>query len=121
MTRISRLTFLLPLACALSPAAQWSGALVDSACYASAESNVSPGHPGSTNSKRPIRTCSPNDKTKAFSVVPPHGATLNLDSDGNDKARQLILKEGKKSPYMVNVTGELNEDTLKVDTISIAK
>jgi hypothetical protein len=54
-------------------------------------------------------------------VVPPHGATLNLDSDGNDKARQLILKEGKKSPYMVNVTGELNEDTLKVDTISIAK
>src|SRR5579862_3117097 len=106
MTRILRLTFLVPLACALSSAAQWSGALVDSACYASAQGNVSGGHPGSTNSKRPIRYCSPKDNTKAFAVVPHDGTTFNLDSDGNEKARALVLKEGKKSPYMVNVTGE---------------
>jgi hypothetical protein len=58
---------------------------------------------------------------KSFSIVQRSGEILTLDSDGNDKARELFLKVGKKSPYMVNVTGEVTQDTLKVGTISIAK
>ena len=118
MTLTLRLTFLFSLGSVLSFAASWSGALVDSECYATAQRNVSPGHPASHNTSRTIRTCSPNEKTKSFSVVQ-HGEALSLDSNGNEKARELVLKGGKKSAYMVNVTGDLTQDTLKVDTISI--
>ena len=118
MTLTLRLTSLVFLASALSFAASWFGALVDSECYASVQRNVSPGHPASHNTSRTLRVCSPNEKTKSFSVVPHDGEALRLDSDGNEKARELVLKGGKK-PYMVNVTGEMTQDTLKVDTISI--
>jgi len=121
MNLILRLTVLSSLASVLGFAAQWSGALVDSDCYAATQRNASHEHPGSTDTKRPIRYCSPNEKTKSFSVVPPHGTTLSLDSDGNEKAHDLVLKEGKKSPFMVSVTGDETQGTLKLDTISIAK
>ena len=121
MTLTLRLALLLSLASMLSFAENWSGALVGSECYAASLRNVHAEHPGSTDTKQPIRYCSPNEKTKSFSIVQTSGATLNLDSDGNEKARELFLKEGKKSPFMVNVTGELAQDTLKLDTISIAK
>ena len=121
MALILRVAFLLCIASGLSFAASWSGALVDSKCYTAAQGNSSHGHPGSTNSKQAIRSCSPNENTVSFSVVAHVGMTYNLDSAGNDKARELVLKEGKKSPFMVNVTGEANQDTLKVDTISMAK
>lgn len=117
-----RLALLSSLASMLSFAASWSGALVGSECYATSLQNVNHAeHPGSIDTRRPIRVCSPNEKTKSFSIVQASGVMLNLDSDGNEKARELFLKEGKKSPFMVNVTGELTQDTLKVDTISIAK
>jgi len=45
---------------------------------------------------------------------------VHLDSEGNDKARKLVLKGGKKSPFMVNVTGDNVAETFKVNTISIA-
>jgi hypothetical protein len=121
MTLILRLAFLLSLASVLSFAANWSGALVDAKCYATAQRNVSQGHPGSTDTKRTVRSCSPNEKTTEFSVVQQVGTTFNLDPDGNEKAHQLFLKHGRKSPFKVNVTGEATQDTLKVDTISIAK
>jgi len=118
MTLTSRLTFLFSMVSVLSFAASWSGVLVNSECYASIERNSSPGHPASQNISKTIRTCSPNEKTKSFSLVH-HGEALSLDSDGNEKARELVLKQGKKSPYKVNVTGEMTQDKLKVDTISI--
>jgi hypothetical protein len=120
MKLTSRLALLLTLAC-LSFAASWSGALVDAKCYTSAQQNTSHGHPGSTDTKRAIRSCSPNENTTLFSVVQRVGMTFTLDSDGNEKARQLVLKEGKKSPFMVDVSGEITQDSLKVNTISIAK
>jgi hypothetical protein len=46
---------------------------------------------------------------------------LNLDAGGNEKARELVLKVGKKSPFMVSITGDKTEDTLRLNTISIAK
>jgi hypothetical protein len=121
MIRTLRVTLLLSLASAPIIAASWSGALVDSECYAAAQRNVNPGeHPGSVDTKRPIRYCSPNEKTKSFAVVDPNGV-FSLDSDGNEKARQLIMKEGKKSPFTVIVTGEMIQHIVKVDTISIAR
>jgi hypothetical protein len=116
-----RFAFLFTLTSVLSFAESWSGALVDTKCYAIAQNNVSHGHPGSTDKKRAVRSCSPNEKTTSFSVVPQVGMAINLDTYGNEKARELVLKEGKKSPFMVSVTGDKTEDTLKLSTISIAK
>ena len=116
-----RLAFLFTLASVLTFAASWSGALVDSKCYTSAEQNVSHGHPGSTDTKRAVRSCPPNKNTNSFSIVRQVGMTFNLDDRGNEKAHELVLKEGKKAHFMVNVTGDLTEETIKVDTISMAK
>ena len=116
-----RLAFLLPLASVLTFAASWSGALVDSKCYTSALQNTSHGHPGSTDTKRAVRSCSPNQNTNSFSIVQQIGMTFNLDAGGNEKARALVLKEGKKTHFMVNVTGDLTDETIKVDTSSMAR
>jgi hypothetical protein len=121
MKLTSRFVFLLSLVPGPTFAASLSGALVDANCYAIAQQNFSHGHPGSNNTKRAVRSCSPNEKTKSFSVVPQNGMTFNLDSNGNEKARELVLKGGKKSLFMVTITGDITQDTLKVDTISIAK
>jgi hypothetical protein len=122
MTLTLRLAFLLSLASVMTFAASWSGALVDAECYATLQRNTKQGsHPGSMDTKRPIRYCSPKEKTKSFSVVQQSGTILNLDADGTVKARELVMKEGKKSPYMVDITGEMTQDTIKVETISIAK
>jgi hypothetical protein len=121
MTLALRLACLLSLTSVLSFAGSWSGALVDAKCYTTAQQNASHGHPASGDTKRAVRSCSPNDKTTSFSVVQQVGMAFNLDADGNEKARELVLKEGKKSPFMVNVTGDVTQDTLKVETISIAK
>jgi hypothetical protein len=113
-----RLSVLLSLASVASFAGSWSGVLVDAGCYASAQSNVSHGHPASTDTKRTIRSCSPNGKTSSFSLVE-HGTAVKLDSNGNDKAREFIAKGGHhKPPYKVSVTGEMGPDAVKVDTIS---
>ena len=106
MRRTSRFALLFSLASTLSFAESWSGALVDAKCYDTAQQNLSHGHPGSTDTKRVLRTCSPNEKTTSF---------------GNEKAHKLVVKEGNKSPFIVNVTGDKTQDSLTVSTISIAK
>jgi len=104
-------------------AGSWSGALVDAACYASRQGNVNPheAHPASTDKNGDIRSCSPNAKTKSFSVVQQDRMTFNLDSDGNEKVHQLLLNAGKNSTYGVNLTGAMTQKVVKVETISLAK
>jgi hypothetical protein len=116
-----QVAFFVSLTSVMSLAASWSGALVDARCYTTAQQNVSHGHPGSSDTRRAVRSCSPNEKTTSFSVVQQVGTTFKLDSDGNKKARELVLKEGRKSPFVITVTGDLTQDTLKVETLSIAK
>jgi hypothetical protein len=112
---------LLSLTSVVSSAASFRGALVDAGCFDSAQNNTSHGHPGSGDIKRALHSCAPNEKTTRFSVVPQVGMAIHLDADGNDKAHNLVLKEGKKSPFMVNVTGDSSEDILKVTAITISK
>ena len=121
MTLTLRLAFLLPIVPALCFAGSWNGALVDARCFASTQQNLSHGHPGSTDTKHAVRSCSPNAKTDSFSIVEQVGMAFNLDSSGNEKAHALVVKQGKKAPFRVHVTGDMDQDTLKVDTISMAK
>jgi len=119
-----RLAALCCLASALSFAGSWSGWLVDSKCYAALERNKSPTDTLSyvdRNKSDEVRYCRPNAKTKSFAVVDQDGLSFNLDASGNAKAAELVRSAGKKSAGGVMVTGELTGNTLKVDSISIAK
>jgi len=116
---------LLCFSSALSFAESWSGALVDSKCYASEERNVNPKDTliyVDRDTNQEIRYCSPVAKTKSFAIVQYDGLTLNLDTAGNAKAADLVRKGGKKKArFAVVINGEQSRNTIKVDSISAAK
>ncbi len=95
----------------------WSGVLVDSKCYDSAERNVNPWEP-SHDQAMDVRLCHPTARTKAFAIVQQDWLRLKLDSSVNAQAADLVRKAGKKTYVGVVVTGEKNKDTVKVETIS---
>jgi len=102
----------------------WSGFLVDCKCYETLERNKGPWDT-STYVDRDrdweIRYCSPNQKTKSFTLVDHDGIDFRLDPAGNAKAAELLEKAGKKFVLEVSVTGEISKGTIKVDSISIVK
>jgi hypothetical protein len=103
-------------------AESWTGALVDSNCYASEEGNVNPFDPPfNVNHDRgfEIRACRPSARTKSFAVVDSDGQSFKLDPSGNAKAAELVRQAGKKSRLDVMVTGEKHKDTVRVNSISL--
>jgi len=120
----TRLAAALCLSAFLSFGGTWSGALVDSKCYDAEERNVNPTDTLTNvdrDGNREIRYCSPSAKTKSFAVVQADGPALKLDAAGNVKAAKLLPKTGKKSRIFVAVTGEIDRNTIKVESISIAR
>lgn len=118
----TRLAALACLSSALCFAGSWSGALVDSRCWDSQENNTR----GTSiyvdrDGNLEIRLCSPGAKMKSFAVVQQDGLSLKLDAAGNAKAAELIQETGKKAPVTVVITGETSKDTIKVDSISMAR
>jgi hypothetical protein len=119
-----RLAALLCLSSALSFAETWSGVLVDSKCYDSEERNVNPTDTLTyvdRDKNMEIRYCSPSAKTKSFAVVQPDGMSFKLDSAGNAKAAELVRKTGKRSRFAAAITGQMSKNTIKVDSISVAR
>lgn len=116
-----RLIMVFALASLLTFADSWSGVLVDGKCYAAEQRNVNP-HDSLTNVDRDryqeIWYCSPNAKTKSFTVVQQNGLSLNLDAAGDAKAASLVRNAGKKSLFLVAVTGQMTRNIVEVDTIS---
>jgi hypothetical protein len=116
-----RLVALFCLWSTLSFAASWSGALVDSKCFASEERNVNPTDTLThvdRDQNQEIRYCSSRGKTKSFALVQQDGTSFQLDSTGNAKAAELVRKTVKKSLVAVTVTGEISGNTIHVDSIS---
>ena len=121
---ITRITVLLYLSALLSFAESWSGTLVDSKCYAAEQRNVNPTDTLThvdRDGNLEIRYCAARAKTKYFAVVPSEGPALKLDSAGNTKAADLVRMTGKKSRLVVAVTGEINKNTIQVDSISVVQ
>ncbi|MGA2712045.1 MAG: hypothetical protein ABSG41_02980 [Bryobacteraceae bacterium] len=120
----TRLAFFLCLFSVLSFAESWSGVLVDSRCWGAEERNVNPTDTLTSvdrDTNRAIRYCSPTAKTKFFAIVQPDGLSFKLDSAGDAKAAELIRNNGRKSLYRVAVTGNVNKNTINVDSIVIAR
>ena len=121
MPVIMRSAALSFLACGLSFAGSWRGALVDSRCFESEEQNVNPGDTLSyVNRDRnwEIRFCAPRVKSKSFAFVDRDGLSFRLDPEGNRKAAELVRKTGKKDLFLVVVNGEKSGGKLRVDSIA---
>ena len=112
------------LAPGVSFAESWSGVLVDSACYESLQRNVNPTDTLTSvdrNTNDQVRYCSPNLKTRHFTIVEPVGTSYRLDAAGDAKSAELVRKVGKLAPFPVEITGERKGSTIKVDSVSKPK
>lgn len=121
---VIQLGTLLCTAASACLAGTWSGALVDARCYRSELDNVAPTQ-SMTYATRDmgysVRYCSPNVKTKTFAVVEDNWNVIFLDMAGNAKAVQLVRQAGNRRPIEVTVTGGMNKNTVKADSISRAE
>ena len=102
----------------------WSGFLVNSSCYEALERNTDPWDTSTyvdRDRDREVRYCSPNVKTKSFTLVDHDGLSHKLDPAGNVKAAEAVRQTGKKVPMEVKVAGLQDKDTIQVDSISPVK
>ena len=106
MKRILTLGAVLALASSLSLAETWTGKLVDAACAAR---NQKGGPPAD---------CAVSAATKSFAIETSDGKILKLDSTGNSKATEA-MKGDFKPNMQVTVNGQLDGQTVKVDSINI--
>lgn len=56
-----------------------------------------------------------------FGIITTDGKYLKFDEAGNGKALALFKETDKKDSIRVNVTGELNGDSIKVSSISMTQ
>jgi len=101
-----------------------TGFLVDSDCYESLERNVNPWDTNTYVDRDrdwEVRYCSPDRKTKSFTLVNHDGLSFKLDPAGNAKAAEILGSARKKSVLEVSVTGEVSRAAIKVSVISRAK
>ena len=118
------LAALVCLAATPAFAQRWTGFLVDSNCFESLERNTDPTDTISyidRDREWEIRFCSPNAKTKTFTLVDHDGIDFRLDASGNARAAELLRGTRKKFLLEVTVTGEKNKNAIRVDSISVAK
>lgn len=121
MKSAMQLSALLCAAATAAIAGSWSGALVDANCYRNELDNVGPGQSvtySGRDMQYSVQYCSPNVKTKTFGVVEDNWNLLRLDPAGNAKAAELVRQTGKQRLLEVKVTGEIDKNTVKVDSIS---
>ena len=92
---------LFALASALAFAESWSGRLVDAACHEQSQGKAA--------------SCAPTAKTTSFGIQTSDGKVYKLDAAGNAKAMQVV-KAGKPDTE-VTISGAMNGETVKVDSI----
>jgi hypothetical protein len=100
--RLATLGAVLALVSALSFGESFTGKLVDASCAAKAQVQKT--------------ECAPTAATKSFAIETADGKVLKLDSTGNSKAI-AAMKDNFKPESQVTVSGQLDGQTVKVDSI----
>jgi hypothetical protein len=114
MKTITKAVSVLFLGSVLCLAETWSGKVVDAACkdQAAAAQSAQPGG-------KAANACEPTASTAAFGIELSDGKVLKLDSAGNTKAAEAMKTNAGKSSLQATVTGSLDGQTVKVETIEI--
>jgi hypothetical protein len=85
----------------------WTGKLLDASCKVSNEgAGASPAD------------CSATSATQLFAIELPDAKVLNLDAAGNGKAADAV-KNAQKTALRAKITGSLDGQTIKVETIEL--
>jgi hypothetical protein len=104
MKTIAKAVSVLCLGSVLCLAESWSGKVVDAACKDQAQAPAA---------------CEPTASTTVFGIELSDGKVLKLDSAGNAKAAEAMKSNTGKSSPQATVTGSLDGQTLKVESIEI--
>jgi len=112
---------ILPVFCLgsmLCLAETFSGKVVDAACK---DQNATPPAAQSTNppSAQTTNACEPTASTSSFGIELSDGKVLKLDGAGNTKVADMLKNSSNKSSLQATVTGSLDGQTVKVDTVDI--
>jgi hypothetical protein len=115
MKMIATTALFLSLA-AMSFAASWTGKLIDANCADRGNSApkaepAQPAQPGAPSAQ----SCMPTQSTSSFALQTSDGKILKLDAAGNTKASAVARTD---SAGNVQVSGELEGETVKVESIS---
>ena len=101
-----------------SYAASWNGKLMDASCYDS-KAPVTAGHKAPSADKLE-KDCAPTSATTSFAVRA-SGKVYKLDSSSNAKVAADMkagsIKPDKDGDVHVGLTGSLDGNTMKVDTV----
>jgi len=120
MKTITKAVSVLFLGSVLCLAETWSGKVVDAACKDQA---AAPAPAPSAQSAQPggqvANACEPTASTVAFGIELSDGRVLKLDSAGNTKAAEAMKTNAGKSSLQATVTGSLDGQTVKVESIDI--
>jgi hypothetical protein len=106
MKLFTKIGIILGLTAALGFAESFSGKLIDANCKAPADQK-----------DEALSTCAPTRTTTVFAVQTPDGKIYKLDTSGNSKAIAAIKEDPGKTN--VSVSGSLDGQTLKVESIEI--
>ena len=100
----------------------WTGFLVDADCYRIDQENTKPGNRRVDQDRDfEVKQCAPAEKTKSFMFVDTDGQSFRLDAGGNAKAAAALRNAAREKPQRASITGTRQGNTLKVDSINIAK
>ncbi len=117
-----RILSLFCLASGLGFAGTWPGNLVDAKCYQALASNHNVSDsPTVQDVSMEVRYCAPKARTLVFAIVRSDDVSVPLDSAGNAKAAELVRQGHPKAPLYVVVSGEMNDHTIAVNSISPAQ
>jgi hypothetical protein len=101
MKTFASIAMVFALSATFARAGTWTGRLVDATCKASSQAS-----------------CPATQETHLFGIELPDSKVLILDARGNEKAAGVI-KDAPKTDLRATVTGSLEGQTVKVETIEL--
>ena len=127
MTAFSKILVSVSLFGSLSYAENLNGKLLDASCYDTSHSAVTTTATGASQAtdrksrENLAKTCAPTASTTSFAFMNSKGIVYKLDSEGNTKAAAAFqngsLKPDKDGDMHASVSGSLQGDSLKIDSI----
>jgi len=108
---------------AAGPSSHVEGVLIDKACSFKAETRIVGDHleGGMLSAYLHARNCllMPDCKKSGYGVFTYDQKYLTFDSAGNQKAAELLQASKKEDDFRVEVTGEIQGDTIKVSALRL--
>jgi len=124
LLRHAYLLSLFAASAGLASAAQVHGILIDQACSSKAEVRLVPGprlEGGMIVAEAHTRECAlmPACQKSGYGVFTTDNKFLKFDEAGSKKALEAIKASKKLDDLTVEVTGEIQGDTIKVETLKL--